>query len=516
MKTKIFLISAFFISTIIQAQNTFQKKLFGDVNIKNTCMEKVENNLFILGEQSTSPSSIVISKTDLDANIIWAKKYNSSNALSNGQFIKVSNNFYLIGTNHNNIDTFNIFVTKISEYGQPVWNYKYATNKSISLVKAINFNDTAIVIAGNIDSTSKKDIYLCMIDINGNLKWSKRIGENGNETVGSIVKTQDNNIALVGTTDNYENSGDILVSKINNNGELLWSKTYDITISTFKNQIGYGIYEDNKSQLLICGKTKTFEASINNQQWSPIVIKLKSDGDIMFASSYNINSGNNCAFDIKQKNNNEYVFIGEMGIKFALFISIDSTSNVNWSYYYSNNFSNLTSVNNFVISENEFILSGNKYNNSKDSLLIIKTNQAGISACNYKIPAMGVASSSNETPIVNNRIISFNNIITNKDTIEILSDVYNLYSETICSSGNTSIINTTISLNEIYPNPVNDKIYLDKIDDLKEYFVYDYLGKVIKHGNENTINCESFKTGLYFLKIQTNKGEIKSFKVIKD
>ena len=75
-----------------------------------------------------------------------------------------------------------------------------------------------------------------------------------------------------------------------------------------------------------------------------------------------------------------------------------------------------------------------------------------------------------------------------------------------------SIIENNISLN-IYPNPVNDKLYIVTVDEVKEVVVYDIYGRrqvteTSSHRDMTSVNVSGLNAGIYFVKINTNQGEI--------
>lgn len=71
----------------------------------------------------------------------------------------------------------------------------------------------------------------------------------------------------------------------------------------------------------------------------------------------------------------------------------------------------------------------------------------------------------------------------------------------------------------VYPNPVHDKLFINNVDDLIGYSIFDYTGKLINTEgvlrNETTIiKTEGIKPGIYFLQLNTQNGFITK-KIIK-
>ncbi|MBO5957142.1 MAG: T9SS type A sorting domain-containing protein [Bacteroidales bacterium] len=82
-----------------------------------------------------------------------------------------------------------------------------------------------------------------------------------------------------------------------------------------------------------------------------------------------------------------------------------------------------------------------------------------------------------------------------------------------------SIIENTNSLN-IYPNPVNDRLYIEAETEIEEVVVYDVYGRrqvteTPSHQGNWTIDLSDLKSGIYFVKINTEKGNIVK-RIIKD
>ena len=72
--------------------------------------------------------------------------------------------------------------------------------------------------------------------------------------------------------------------------------------------------------------------------------------------------------------------------------------------------------------------------------------------------------------------------------------------------------NSTIKCN-IFPNPANDKLYIEAETEVEEVVVYDVYGRhqvteTPSHQGNLTIDLSDLKSGIYFVKINTNEGNI--------
>ena len=66
---------------------------------------------------------------------------------------------------------------------------------------------------------------------------------------------------------------------------------------------------------------------------------------------------------------------------------------------------------------------------------------------------------------------------------------------------------------KVYPNPVNDRLYIVTEDEVENVVVYDIYGRrqvteTPRHQGNLTIDLENLKSGIYFVKINTEKGNI--------
>ena len=83
-----------------------------------------------------------------------------------------------------------------------------------------------------------------------------------------------------------------------------------------------------------------------------------------------------------------------------------------------------------------------------------------------------------------------------------------------------NITEEQISSVQIYPNPVNDRIFIEAETEIEEVVVYDIYGRhqvtetPSRQGNLS-IDLSDLKSGIYFVKINTEKGNIVR-RIIKD
>ena len=68
---------------------------------------------------------------------------------------------------------------------------------------------------------------------------------------------------------------------------------------------------------------------------------------------------------------------------------------------------------------------------------------------------------------------------------------------------------------EVYPNPMNDVLYIDG-DDVVNVTIFNSVGQqVMSVENKNVVDVSSLNNGLYFVRLVDDKGNILLKKVIK-
>lgn len=76
---------------------------------------------------------------------------------------------------------------------------------------------------------------------------------------------------------------------------------------------------------------------------------------------------------------------------------------------------------------------------------------------------------------------------------------------------------------KLYPNPANELIFLETMNELDRnfsYFLYDIKGNLLENNSLTnrltTIRIDNYSSSTYLLKIRENNLEIKTFKIIKN
>ena len=125
--------------------------------------------------------------------------------------------------------------------GKLVWSKSYGGSAEDKVSSIVKTTDGGCMVLSSTDSNdgdvlkthAMTDIWLTKYDVSGNLSWSKTIGGSLNDYGTSIISTVDGNYVVAGYSgsndgDMPRNVGlhDFFISKMDNEGNTLWSKNY--------------------------------------------------------------------------------------------------------------------------------------------------------------------------------------------------------------------------------------------------------------------------------------------------
>lgn len=99
-------------------------------------------------------------------------------------------------------------------------------------------------------------------------------------------------------------------------------------------------------------------------------------------------------------------------------------------------------------------------------------------------------------------------------------DVESDQCEPVCTSTLGDGIEEIISSFNVYPNPVNDKLFIETEVEIEEVIVYTITGVIvgqqsIVNSQQSTIDVTNLNSGIYFVKVVTENGEVVK-RIIKD
>lgn len=205
-------------------------------------------------------------------------------------------------------------------------------NFSVRVLNIAKIDDSHFILAGHIfdlvkyktDSTGA-EILLVKINLNGDTLWTKTLGiGDGDELVSRIISTSDGGFAIFGQTCNKkETNCDYFLMKVDSNGNNLWQNTYSYTQSSW--EIPESILEDKEKGFILVGHT--------SGAYVTYIVKTDSAGTMLWQKRINNYKGyaSRTINSITKSKNNTYLISGVVAnneIGKGYFIRLDSVGNV--------------------------------------------------------------------------------------------------------------------------------------------------------------------------------------------
>ena len=185
--------------------------------------------------------------------------------------------------------------------------------------------DNKYIIAGSTNSKDfdvtqnrgGEDVWVVKLDEDGTLLWQKTYGGTGNEGATSIKQTKDGGYMLLGVTSSKDGdfiankgSTDIFLSKLDAQGNILWTKIYGGSSNDYPSSF----FETTTGELVmsVSSKSKDLDFPLNYGDYDMWVLKLSSKGDIIWkkhigGTSYDF------AEEVIQVDNYSYLLVGFTG-----------------------------------------------------------------------------------------------------------------------------------------------------------------------------------------------------------
>lgn len=194
------------------------------------------------------------------------------------------------------------YVVKTDALGNVQWSKVYGGAAEDVINKIMQTGDGGYVFTGTTRSYGGtfSDAWVVKLDGSGTVQWAKRFGENtafGEQGL-NICLTSDGGYAIIGSHNAAPGTSNVLVFKLDANGNLSWSKVFDSGITD-----GGGYITQDGDVLMATGFTRT-----SLSYHDALVMKIDiANGNLLWMYRYEIGGRNNFGGEI-YKIGNQYKF----------------------------------------------------------------------------------------------------------------------------------------------------------------------------------------------------------------
>jgi hypothetical protein len=266
-----------------QAPDTLWTKHYGSSDDDQAWQIKPtsDNGFIVVGFTDIGdPSDIdmYLIRTDENGDSIWTRTFDYLTLVDIGRSVAPLEDGGFVITGYSNIFSYDddLILFKVDSLGNREWFsiYTAASGRSVK----VN-NDGSFIIAGFAPgSDNDQDMYFARHDSAGTQIWSQTYGGLLNEKAWDVCESPNGGFAVIGWTESFGIGGsDIFLVRIDNDGNILWFRTYG---SNFDDE-GRSILTKEDGGFILAGKIASGISMANTA-----IISVDSNGDVIWSRTF--------------------------------------------------------------------------------------------------------------------------------------------------------------------------------------------------------------------------------------
>jgi len=517
-KKTLFFSFCFLSCTILSAQITFQKT-YSD-GATNSVIATIESGGYLIGGTTSDlggNAMVFLMKLDTIGNIIWTKKYGGPGHYNFGGISQTKDSGYIITGNtyvQNNTD---IYLVKTNNAGDTLWTRSYGGIDSEIGNSVVQTPGGDFIIAGNkyYSVVGIPDAYLVRTDSAGNLLWAKTYGGFQADEALQVLQTSNGELILNCLTKSFgAGINDNLLIKLLPSGATLWRKCFGSQENEYPGSVAF----TSDSGFILVGETYSLGES------ALYLVRTDGNGDTLWARAYyQVTESREVGYKVLQTldggfivaGQTEYYDFDELENTIRMFLlKVDANGSIVWARSYGRpGFNYGTSV--LQTPDSGFLITGSSDGfGSLSGMYLVKTDPDGKSFCNEKDLIMN--SSNIAFEIATFSLAAVVQTPDEKSPLTIVDTGATQYYQCITGTYESpSLTNRLV----ISPNPAGKSSFIriywkglseNIVTEKTRIELYNVLGT--KYFDAETMiqpyvfNCENLTTGIYFIKVQTEKG----------
>ena len=205
-----------------------------------------------------------LSRCALSKEFLWENNYGGIQADISAEIIlSGEKNFIIVGETHSKgAGNSDAWVLKLDEEGNILWDKTYGGEENDGAFSVVEAEGQSYIICGYTWSNGKgkDDGWVIKIDQNGKVLWERTFGKDDRDRLYSLIGDHDKGYVAVGYTDRVfcslcSEQGYVWVIKMDETGEQIWEKkfggsTYDMAYDLIQHEEeGYVIVAKTKDKL---------------------------------------------------------------------------------------------------------------------------------------------------------------------------------------------------------------------------------------------------------------------------
>ncbi len=243
-------------------------------------VEMEDRGLVLVGSSNSfgQGNQIYTIRTDVDGTVLWTDTLGNSGP-EMGLDVTVAsdqNGVVVVGNGENLVNGGDdIIFFRLDDEGNKLWTNYYSTSNDDEAFGISTTIDGGYIITGYTeDGQGDKDLLLLKIDGNGNQEWVNTYGGIFNDSGNAVRQRANGNFVVTGYTQVASNDRNIYVLEVNDEGAVISENSFGGITGQFDE--GYDLVIANDGTVFITGRT--------GNQANIAVLKLSPNGNFNFFS----------------------------------------------------------------------------------------------------------------------------------------------------------------------------------------------------------------------------------------
>lgn len=174
---------------------------------------------------------VYVVRVNSSGNLMWSGKYNTPSDSEHARGVMVASNGDIIVVGSDNQDGFGSsdgLIMRLSSTGVFLWSRLYGGSSNEHFHGVHELPSGNILISGSSSTfgPGSTDGYVLKLNFQGDIIWDYTYGAGGTSAFNSSALTNDYNLLCVGFTDSYGGGSQVLTTKIDTNGTMVWTTVF--------------------------------------------------------------------------------------------------------------------------------------------------------------------------------------------------------------------------------------------------------------------------------------------------
>lgn len=262
----------------------------------NKIISTIDGGFALIGYSTTgnSDSRITFVKIQSSGNLTWIKTIGGLAQEQGTSIVQTPVGEYFIGGSKKNANSmFDFYLLKTDMNGDTMWSMSYGGNLDDVLNSIDLCSDGGIIMTGYTESygAGSRDFYLIKVDNAGNVQWTKTYGSTLADYANSVKQTSDGGYILAGSVDYAPSPGTIFVVKTNSTGDTVWTRKFG---GTGESMAANDIIVTQDGGYAIAGSIYLLTPNGGYSSGNVYLLKLANNGSLKASKQYNLDPSKSC------------------------------------------------------------------------------------------------------------------------------------------------------------------------------------------------------------------------------